>query len=81
MRRTRFCVKTIIWFPFKGFSCLFLLCATSVQKPGELEWPVDKSVPGNHLRFLLCTGFEKAIAPKVCVDIYEWSVKVASVDG
>jgi len=43
--------------------------------------PLDKIQRYNGLRFYLFTGSSWRTAQIVCVDIYEWSVKVAPVDG
>ena len=40
-----------------------------------------KLFPYNCLHFIFFTDRDNALAPKVCVDIYEPSVKVACVDG
>jgi hypothetical protein len=80
MRPSALHVKTIIWFWINIFP-FAVACETFVQNPSELNLPVDNFPTRNDLHFCLCTGFQKAIAPKVCVDFCEPSVKVAFVDG
>jgi hypothetical protein len=80
MRRESFCVKMNL-----EHGCGFLLLLGAVQvlcKSGpESEDAFPKLPPYSNLQFLLCTGRIHRIAPIVCVDFYERSVKVALVDG
>jgi hypothetical protein len=68
------------WFAGYFFS-LFISVQPSVQKRDELIFQIRNRQFSNSLHFELFTGLPQAIAPIVCVDIYEWSVKVAPVDG
>jgi hypothetical protein len=68
------------WFG-RYFFPIFLSVQPSVQNRDELIFQICKRQFSNSLRSELFTGLRQAIAPIVCVDIYEWSVKVAPVDG
>jgi hypothetical protein len=80
MRRERDRVKTII-----GFGVDFCLHLSNVQDSVEIESLLTSEIPNrrlyNKLPFPFFTASPLSIAPIVCVDIYECSVKVASVDG
>ncbi len=53
----------------------------SVKIRSELGNEIHKYQSNNVLRLLIFTGCGAISAPIVCVDIYERSVKVGSVDG
>src|ERR1035441_2225065 len=74
-------VQTIIWFPFICFAVRPSLVQSYVQNTAKLISSGDKFSPCNHLHFSLCTGLPQAIAPIVCVDVFQFSVSVVCVDG
>ena len=80
MRREPDRVKTII-----GFGVDFCLRAGDVQDSVQIESWLTRGFPKrrlyNKLPFPFFTASPLSIAPIVCVDIYECSVKVAFVDG
>jgi hypothetical protein len=52
-----------------------------VKKQSELLRQINKLLNFSTLHFVLSTACARCIAPIVCVDFYERSVKVISVDG
>ena len=68
------------WFA-RYFFPIFISVQPSVQKRDELIFQICKRQFSNSLHFELFTALREAIAPIVCVDIFECSVKVAPVDG
>jgi hypothetical protein len=81
MLSSQSCVKTIFCFFFKLFACLGSpvqhLCKKRPNSPSL--WITIR--PAKDLHFWLSTDRQTAIAPKICVDFFECSVKVARVDG
>ena len=80
MRRERDRVKMII-----GFGVDFCFILVNVQDSVQIESFVTNEIPNkrlyNKLPFPFFTAARLSVAPIVCVDIYECSVKVAFVDG
>ena len=66
---------------FQRFAAHSLFVQVRVQNPSRLMRTVDNHRLPNHLHYVFCTALQPHAAPKVCVDIYERSVKVAPVDG
>jgi hypothetical protein len=67
--------------PFHRFAVDLKLVQFNVQKRDKFPAALDKVLPDSSLHLSLFTAWREAVAPKVCVDICERSVKVASVDG
>jgi hypothetical protein len=67
--------------PFHRFAVDPTLVHFYVQKEDEFPVPFAKVLPYSHLPFELSTALPRALAPKVCVDDFFFSVKVVCVDG
>jgi len=67
--------------PFHRFAVDLRLVRFYVQKEDEFLVRRAKVLPYSHLHFALCTAPPRALAPKVCVDDFFFSVKVVCVDG
>lgn len=67
--------------PFHRFAVDLRLVQFYVQKRNEFPVAVGKILPYSHLHFPLFTAWQQACAPKVCVDVFYFSVKVVPVDG
>ena len=67
--------------PFHHFAVDLRLVHFYVQKADEFPAPLAKVLPYSNLHFALFTALPHALAPKVCVDDFFFSVKVICVDG
>ena len=67
--------------PFHHFAVDLRLVHFYVQKEDRSLVPLAKVLPYSSLHFALFTALPQALAPKVCVDDFFFSVKVVCVDG
>ena len=67
--------------PFQRLAVALRAVDVFVQKALPNNLDKTKFFPYNRLHFPICTAANPAFAPKLCVDFYEASAKVACVDG